>query len=110
MRNNVHRSKVSQKPYWEMTAEELAAATKEFDRPIDLRKTKPLSKAERARWERLRKGPVYSIRVYSGKKRAVTVRLDEELIRWSEQYARDNKMSRDDVIERSLISAQSFIR
>jgi hypothetical protein len=97
-----------QKPYWEMSRDELREATKEFDGPVDLAKTRPLSKKERAEWERMSSGPAYSIRVYGGKKRAVTIRLDEDLISWSETYAKRHKMTRDDVIARSLRSIQSF--
>ena len=51
------------KPYWEMTTEELAEATKEFDKPIPLSKTRPLNKTEHALWEKMRKAPYVSIHV-----------------------------------------------
>jgi hypothetical protein len=40
---------VKAKPYWKMTTEELAEATKEFDQPLPPEKMRPLTKAERAR-------------------------------------------------------------
>jgi hypothetical protein len=58
------------KPYWEMTAEELAEATKEFDKPIPLSKTRPLTKEQRRRWERMKQGPSVSIFVSRGSKKA----------------------------------------
>jgi hypothetical protein len=45
-----------QKQYWEMNAAELAEATKEFDKPLPPGRTRPLSKSERARFERMRNG------------------------------------------------------
>jgi hypothetical protein len=53
--------KKATKPYWEMTAAELAEATKEFDKPIPWSKTRPLTKAERERFERARATPSRSI-------------------------------------------------
>jgi hypothetical protein len=58
--------KKARKPYWEMTAAELAEATKEFDRPIPLSKTRPLTKEERAKFERMRRGPKVSVHVMRG--------------------------------------------
>ena len=50
--------------YWEMTADELAEATKEFDKPLSPRQLKPLSKAERIRFQKaLRAGGTDVIRV-----------------------------------------------
>ena len=48
------------KPYWEMTANELAKATAEFDEDFVIEKTKPLSakdKAQHARARRKRGNP-----------------------------------------------------
>lgn len=47
--------KKTDKPYWKMNADELAKATREFDRPIGLDETRPLTAAERRFWERARK-------------------------------------------------------
>lgn len=49
------------KPYWEMTTEELREATKEFDGPLDESQWRPLTKSERAKFERMQKGPHHSI-------------------------------------------------
>jgi len=49
------------KPFWEMTPAELDEATKEFDEPICWSKCRPLTKAERARFEKMRAGPSVSI-------------------------------------------------
>ncbi|MBM4035002.1 MAG: hypothetical protein FJ291_24940 [Planctomycetes bacterium] len=42
------------KPYWEMTTEELSEATKEFDKEFIAETFKPLTRAQRALWERIR--------------------------------------------------------
>jgi hypothetical protein len=91
-----------------MNLEELREATKQYDGPLDLSKTKPLTKRQRAQWERMQKGPSYSIRVYRGKKRAVRICLEQSLIDWSERYAQEHHMTRDEVIEKSLRGLQSF--
>ena len=43
------------KPYWKMTADELAEATKEFDAPFVVDKSRPLTPSERKRWRNLKK-------------------------------------------------------
>ena len=43
------------KPYWEMNADELAEATKEFDAPFVVDKSRPLTPSERKRWRSLKK-------------------------------------------------------
>ena len=55
------KRKKQPKPYWEMTTKELAEATKEFDKPIPLSKTRPLTKEQRRRWERMKQEPSISI-------------------------------------------------
>lgn len=82
--------------------------TKEFDKPIDPSRLKPLSKEQRARWERTRNGPVYSIFVHRAKKRQVTIRVDEGILRRCEAYARTRRMTRDEMIERSLAASLTF--
>lgn len=102
------KTKPIQKPYWEMNLKELREATKEFDKPIDPSRVKPISKEERARFDRMRKGPVYSIIVHRGKKRQVTIRVDEGILRRCEAYAKTRRMTRDEMIERSLAASLTF--
>jgi hypothetical protein len=47
--------KKQRKPYWKMTTEELAEATKESDQQIPASRMRQLTKDERARWERARR-------------------------------------------------------
>lgn len=44
------------KPFTKMTAAELQEATKEFDKPADLKEWRQMTPDERARWERVRRG------------------------------------------------------
>ena len=48
------RPKKLKKPYWEMTTEELSAATAEFDQEFIAETFRPLTRAQRALWERIR--------------------------------------------------------
>jgi len=43
------------KPYWEMTTEELAEATAEFDKEFIVETFRPLTPAQRALWERIKR-------------------------------------------------------
>jgi hypothetical protein len=95
------KSSRAKKPYWEMTATELAEATKEFDGPIPLSKSRPLTKKERALYERMRKGPHRSIYISRGTD-GIWVRLDPEVLRRSTQYAARQKLTLAEVINRSL--------
>jgi hypothetical protein len=98
------------KPYWEMTLAELREATKEFDRPIPLSKMRPLTKAQRERFERMQSGGSRSILVKrSAKTQTVQVELDDELLQRSSRYASRHKMSLSDVINKSLRSALNFV-
>src|SRR6266851_5182963 len=38
------------KPYWEMTTEELEDATRQFDKPLVIRRSRPLTPAEKEQW------------------------------------------------------------
>jgi hypothetical protein len=91
-----------------MTVKELQEATKEFDKPIPASKLRPLTRAERAEFERMRRGPGGSIYLRSPKKRAVKVELDVELLRRSNDYASKHKMTLSDVINRSLQTTLVF--
>jgi hypothetical protein len=93
--------KKTNKPYWEMNAKELAHATKEFDKPIPLSKTRPLNKAERALFEKMRKAPHVSIHVTRGSD-GVWVRLDPDVLKRSTAYAAKQQLTLSELINRSL--------
>jgi hypothetical protein len=96
------------KPYWEMSANELAEATKEFDKPLPASRMRPLTKAERARFERASRGGARSI--YVSRKQKVTVELEEQLIRISDEFAKRHNMTRSELIALSLRSSLALSR
>jgi hypothetical protein len=99
------------KPYWKMTRAELAEATKEFDREIPANKLRPLTKAERERWERATEQPSRSIYIMSSDDpdvEPVFVELDRELVRRMDACAKERKMSRTELIDRGIRAFLAF--
>jgi hypothetical protein len=96
------------KPYWEMNLRELREATREFDKPIDPSRSRPLTPTQRARWERAQRGPAYSIFIPRGKKKKLSVKVDEWLLERCDSYAKRHEMTLDEVIERSLAASLTF--
>jgi hypothetical protein len=96
------------KPYWEMNAHELAEATKEFDGPIPASRMKPLTKSQRAKFDRERRGPVISIFAKSARKREVTVKLDEQTFLRCEAFASKHKLTLSQLVNLTLASAIHF--
>lgn len=126
----------SDKPYWEMTAEELAEATKEFDKEIPPSKIRPLSekerrwlkgaqrggfqsirlkkgtraltKQERAEFERMRRSPHRSVFVTRGTD-GTFIRLESDLMRWCSRYAVEHKMTFSEVVAKSLQGMMAMV-
>jgi hypothetical protein len=97
--------KTSKKKRWtEMTTDELAVATQRFDQPIAFEETRPLSPAERARWNRDR-----AAAKRSGKQRTVKVRLNSALLQQFDEFAKRNNMTLDELITRGIRSAMAFV-
>src|SRR5258708_7435480 len=94
------------KPYWKMTASELDEATKEFDRPIPLSKSRALSRKERQQFERSRRGPSYSVFVMRDDD--VFVRLPPNVLRRSLRFATAHDMTLSEVISRGLKGLLAF--
>jgi hypothetical protein len=90
----------TQKPYWEMNAKELAAATEELNQEFIIDKCTPLSKEMRARWEKAKRK---SGRGRNGQgQRVISVCLEENLLKRSEVLARKMGISRDGLVARGL--------
>lgn len=91
------------KPYWEMTASELAEATREFDAEIPLSRTRPLSAKERLLWERaMGEAKPPPPRARRRGTAAVTVELDPHLVRQSTDYAAKHNMTLSEFVAKSL--------
>src|SRR5258708_31032768 len=92
--NNVDR-----KPYWEMTAQELREATKQYDR-ARLAAAKPLSPAMKARWERAQKR-MGRPRVGKGVKR-ILITVEGGLLERLDQYVKASGSNRSATITRGI--------
>lgn len=98
--------KTVKKDYWNMTTEELAEATAEFDGEFDESQFKPLTASERAWWKRVQS----ELRARKNGTALIAVRLDKRLLRKCESLARKKRISRDALIARgiqSVLAAQS---
>ena len=83
------------KPYWEMNAEELADATKEFDDPVYEPVAVKATVAERAqlrRWQRKR----------AAARARLTLSLDRGLIEQTDNYAVSRGVTFSDVVSDAL--------
>jgi hypothetical protein len=90
------KSTATKKNWGQMTATELAEATKEFDHPLPPSRYKPLSKAERARFERARRaGTIGAQRIHS-------FNVDPKLLDKAVDFAKRRKLTIDQLIERGL--------
>ena len=100
------------KSYWEMTADELAEATKEYDHEIPASKLRPLTKEDRKRWEQMKRNPSRSIFVLDRPKRkgatAIVLELDRALLARTDAYAASRGMTRSELIENGLRSVLAF--
>jgi hypothetical protein len=46
---------MKKKPYWEMTTKELPEATRQFEEPMVIRRSRPLTKSERELWRSVKR-------------------------------------------------------
>jgi hypothetical protein len=87
------------KPYWEMTAEELGEATREFDREMPGLPGKPLTSAMRKRLANANK------RALSRRSQCLEhlpVILDHELVRKADAMAKKLHITRSELIAQAL--------
>jgi hypothetical protein len=99
------------KPYWEMNAEELREATKMYDKPLPESEFRTMTRAERARHDRMMKGPSGSIFIHrrdEPKKSKVQIQLTEDLLKHCNEYASKHDLTISDVIAMSLKSSFVF--
>jgi hypothetical protein len=92
-------SKVS-KPYWEMSARELAAATRQFDAEGVFEKAKPLSplmRARLARAKRKRGRPKTGLGA-----KVVAISIERGLLKASDALAKRRKMTRAQLVAEGL--------
>lgn len=90
------------KPYWEMTADELAEATKEFDRPLPASRFRQMTKADRERWAQVKP---------KGRKRMKSIFLldiDPALLGEASRFARRKGLTVSELFERGLRGVMAF--
>jgi hypothetical protein len=84
----------------ELSAAELARATKQFDRPFVFERARPMCTAERAQERKLRRG-----RPKIGKgARKISISLEGDLLREADALARRKGMNRSELIAGILMS------
>ena len=94
------KRKTKQKTYWELTTEELAEATREFDREFIADTLKPMTPEMRARWEQLKRNPG---RPKNGNgAQVISVSVERSLLAESDALARKMKLTRAALIARGL--------
>jgi hypothetical protein len=88
------------KRYQDMNAAELAQATKEYDRPGTIDRTRPMTSAERAE-ERNARHPGGRPRIGRGSER-INITIERGLLAKADAVARQQKIGRSELIARSL--------
>ncbi len=88
------------KPYWEMTTEELAAATAEFDQEFIADTFSPLTPEMKARWQAAKRKPGRS-RNGNGQE-VISISVSKDLLRRSDTLAKKMGLSRSLLVERGL--------
>jgi len=87
---------MKKKPYWEMTARELADATKQFDEPLVVDRSRPPTPKEREQWKRVKRKRGRP-KVGHGCKR-VSISVEKDLLKRITAYARKRQMSRSGLV------------
>jgi hypothetical protein len=88
------------KPFWEMNTEELAAATAEFDKEFIADTSRPMTAAERARWQRIKRKPG---RPRNGRGvKVISVSVEKDLLKQSNALAKRLGISRAQLVARGL--------
>ncbi|MFI5381750.1 MAG: hypothetical protein ACHRHE_20830 [Tepidisphaerales bacterium] len=100
------KQRTKQKPWTQMTAEELAEATRQFDKPLPPSAMRPLSPKQRQVWARAKQAGFKS--VYVGKKETVVLEIDAMWLKQLDQFAAQHGMTRQELIERGLRGAMAF--
>ena len=92
--------KRNSKPYWEMTAQELAKATKEFDVEFVADKAKRLPPTMRARWARAKANR--DAGTNEANDQVIAVRVEKQLLKHCTDLARKKRVPRDFLISFGL--------
>ena len=91
---------MKRKPYWEMTAAELAEATKQFDEPFAVDSSRPLTPAEREQWKRVKR-KLGRPKVGLGHKR-VSLSMELRLLKRATALAKKRHISRSKLFAEAI--------
>jgi hypothetical protein len=94
---------MKRKPYWEMTTKELAEATAPFDEPFVADRSRPLTPAERERWNRVKRKRGRP-KVGRGFQR-VSVSIEKGLLKQATALAKKRRVSRSKLFAQMLEKA-----
>jgi CRISPR/Cas system CSM-associated protein Csm2 small subunit len=87
---------MKKKPYWEMSAKELAEATKQFDEPLVVDRSRPLNATEREQWKRVKRKRGRP-KVGRGHQR-VSISVEKGLLKRITAYAKQRRMTRSGLV------------
>ena len=102
-------AKSVRKPWTHMTTEELREATREFDKPIPMQKLRPISKVERARFERSRHQGISHSVLPARATAPLLAEIDPAIITRIQKYAVEHQMTLSDFVAKSLHSSLTFV-
>jgi hypothetical protein len=94
---------MKRKPYWEMTAKELAEATRQLDEPFVVDQSRPLTPAEKEQWQRVKKKRGRP-RVGQGFRR-ISVSMEQGLLKRVTALAKKRRVSRSQLFAQALEKA-----
>jgi hypothetical protein len=94
---------MKRKPYWEMTSQELAKATEQFDEAFVIDQSRPLTPARQETWKRVRRKRGRP-KVGQGFKR-VSVSLEQGLLIRVTALAKKRRISRSKLVAKVLEQA-----
>ena len=96
---------MKKKPYWEMTSAELTEATKQFDEPLVVDKSRPLSPAEREQWKRIKRKRGRPKKGQGFQR--VSVSIERGLLKRASALAKRRRVSRSQLFAQMLEKALS---
>ncbi|HZL37954.1 MAG TPA: ribbon-helix-helix protein, CopG family [Tepidisphaeraceae bacterium] len=101
------KSTKNRKRWTEMSLAELRDATKQFDTPIPYSATRPLTPAQRTRFERAQRSSLK--REKGSAKTTIAVNVDVKLLKRLDEYAILHGLSRSELLERGLRGMAEFV-
>jgi hypothetical protein len=87
---------MKKKQYWEMSAKELAEATKQFDEPLVVDQSRPLTSAEREQWKQVKRKRGRP-KIGRGYQR-VSISVEKGLLKRMTAYAKKRQMTRSGLV------------